>query len=77
MKKTVIKEDELQNKMEILTFKAHVSYGELSLSRSLICQAAVNCKELNAICIIISKKIVSYHRVYEGGKSHLDMEFDK
>ena len=69
--------DELEEKIETKSFKVNISFGELQPARKLISQAKVHSLELDRICRILSQKIVSYHRIYAGGKSHLNMEFDR
>lgn len=57
--------------------KTNVNYCELEHDR-LICSKAKVCSiEIDIICRTISQKIVSYKRRYEGGKSYVDMEFDR
>lgn len=58
-------------------FKANVNYCELPPSKLIVSRCNVACLEISNICRVLSKKIVTYKRRYEGGKSYIDMEFDK
>ena len=67
----------LEKKFGPLKVKTNFNYCELEQDR-LICSKAKVCSiEIDIICRTISQKIVSYKRRYEGGKSYVDMEFDR
>jgi hypothetical protein len=54
-----------------------VTFGELDPCRVLVARGKVGCLEINKICWTLSREIVKYRRVYEGGKSRLEMNFNK